>query len=77
MIILGEKETIKNLMMVKEELEKEAKRYEIIYKEKREEIARINMIIELNIDVMRSKENKDFEWADKRICWLPKKETEK
>ena len=71
MMILGDEQTIKNLMKVKDELEKEAKRYEIIYKEKREEVARINMIIELNMDVMRSEEHKDFEWAEKVIATTP------
>ena len=77
MIILGDEQTIKNLMMVKSEIENDVKGYEAIAKGKREELARINKLIELNMDILRSIENKDFEWAEKRIDWLPKKETAK
>ena len=77
MIILGDEQTIKDMMSVRSEIESDVKRYEAIAKEKREELARINKLIELNMDIFRSYENKDFEWAEKRIDWLPKKETEK
>ena len=75
MIILGDEQTIKDMMLVRSEIESDVKRYEAIAKEKREELARINKLIELNMDIFRSYENKDFEWAEKRIDWLPKKET--
>ena len=77
MIILGDEQTIKNLMLVRSEIENDVKRYELIAKGKREELARINKLIELNMDIFRSVENKDFEWADTRIGWLPRKETAK
>ena len=77
MIILGDEQTIKDMMLVRSEIESDVKRYEAIAKEKREELARINKLIELNMDIFRSYENKDFEWAEKRIDWLPKKETAK
>ena len=77
MLFLGGERTIKDMMLVRSEIESDVKRYEAIAKEKREELARINKLIELNMDIFRSYENKDFEWAEKRIDWLPKKETEK
>ena len=75
MLFLGDERTIKDMMSVRSEIESDVKRYEAIAKEKREELARINKLIELNMDILRSEENKDFEWAEKRIDWLPKKET--
>ena len=77
MLFLGDERTIKDMMLVRSEIESDVKRYEEIAKEKREELARINKLIELNMDIFRSYENKDFEWAEKRIDWLPKKETAK
>ena len=77
MLFLGDERTIKDMMLVRSEIENDVKRYEEIAKEKREELARINRLIELNLDILRSGENKDFEWAEKRIDWLPKKETAK
>jgi len=77
MLFLGDERTIKDMILVRSEIESDVKRYEAIAKEKREELARINKLIELNMDIFRSVENKDFEWADTRIGWLPKKETEK
>ena len=77
MIILGDEHTIKDMMLVRSEIESDVKRYEEIAKEKREELARINKLIELNMDIFRSVENKDFEWADTRIGRLPRKETAK
>ena len=77
MLFLGGERTIKDMMLVRSEIESDVKRYEAIAKEKREELARINKLIELNMDIFRSYENKDFEWAEKRIDWLPKKETER
>ena len=73
-VFLGDEKNLKDLMLVRSEIEKDVKRYEAIAKEKREELARINKLIELNIDVMYSEKNNDFEWADQRISWLPKKE---
>jgi hypothetical protein len=77
MIFLGDERTIKDMILVRSEIENDVKRYEAIAKEKREELARINKLIELNMDILKSEKNKDFEWAEKRIDWLPKKETEK
>ena len=77
MLFLGDERTIKDMILVRSEIESDVKRYEAIAKEKREELARINKLIELNMDIFRSIENKDFEWADTRIGWLPKKETAK
>ena len=77
MLFLGDERTIKDMMLVRSEIESDVKRYEAIAKEKREELARINKLIELNMDIFRSYENKDFEWAEKRIDWLPKKEAAK
>ena len=77
MLFLGDERTIKDMMLVMSEIESDVKRYEAIAKEKREELARINKLIELNMDIFRSVENKDFEWADTRIGWLPRKETAK
>lgn len=77
MLFLGDERTTKDMMSVRSEIESDVKRYEAIAKEKREELARINKLIELNMDIFRSYENKDFEWAEKRIDWLPKKETAK
>jgi hypothetical protein len=73
-VFLGDEKTLKDLMLVRSEIEKDVKRYEAIAKEKREELARINRLIELNIDVINSEKNNDFEWADQRIGWIPKKE---
>ena len=77
MLFLGDERTIKDMILVRSEIESDVKRYEAIAKEKREELARINKLIELKMDIFRSYENKDFEWAEKRIDWLPKKETAK
>ena len=72
MIFLGTTKTIEDLQRLHEEALQDVKRYEEILKQKRERSARIQKLLEINIDIKNSE--LDFEWVSREIEWLPKKE---
>ena len=65
MLFLGDESTIKKLVELENEIEKEAKHYENLAAQKRQAVQAVQELIELNTKILEKKE--DFAWAESKI----------